>query len=331
MDNCDLEKLSVSAGSLHPDFTPEVTDYTVTVESGVDAVTVDVVTSDCAASHYMLSGDGSSLISLSDGLNRVDVEVVAEDGTLKTYRVDITRLSAKVSQLRALTVDGDVLLHPAFTSNVYEYKSEWRHSGIVPFHCEAVTLCPEVQDRRITVTVNGTDASRRVPVNFGDTALQISVRSADGSNSQVYTVLVTRELVPLPVTFTDGKQQLDYECPVSLSAFYRPVSISHSDPKQTLSRPYSEMLARRPRVDPLSACPLGDGWKVVERDLDGEMSAAPVKCFFVYRGKAVEGLSGAQLLWRKGSSWFVLKVRGWGDCLKLEREEEGNCLQDTAQ
>lgn len=47
------------------------------------------------------------------------------------------------------------------------------------------------------------------------------------SNCQVYTVLVTRELIPMAVTFTDGKQQLDYECPVSLSAFYRPVSINH--------------------------------------------------------------------------------------------------------
>lgn len=44
---------------------------------------------------------------------------------------------------------------------------------------------------------------------------------------QVYTVLVTRELFPMAVTFTDEKQQLDYECPVSLTAFYRPVSINH--------------------------------------------------------------------------------------------------------
>lgn len=44
---------------------------------------------------------------------------------------------------------------------------------------------------------------------------------------QVYTVVVTRELLSMAVTFTDGKQQLDYECPVSLSAFYRPVSINH--------------------------------------------------------------------------------------------------------
>lgn len=60
-----------------------------------------------------------------------------------------------------------------------------------------------------------------------------------------------------------------------------------SDPKHIFSRPYIEMLARRSKVDPLSDCPLGDGWKVVELDLDRKMSDAPVKCFFAYRG-AVE-------------------------------------------
>lgn len=59
-----------------------------------------------------------------------------------------------------------------------------------------------------------------------------------------------------------------------------------SDPKHIFSRPYIEMLARRSKVDPLSDCPLGDGWKVVELDLDRKMSAFLVKCFFTYRGEA---------------------------------------------
>ncbi|XP_061601139.1 uncharacterized protein LOC133463560 [Cololabis saira] len=100
----------------------------------------------------------------------------------------------------------------------------------------------------------------------------------------MYTVLVTRELIPMPVTFTDGKQQLDYECPVSLSAFYRPVSIHGSEPKSVFSRPYIEMLARRSKVDPLSNCPLVDSWTVPEMGLDKMMSVSPVKCFFHYRG-----------------------------------------------
>lgn len=58
-------------------------------------------------------------------------------------------------------------------------------AGIVPFHCSAVALLPKVPDRNIKVTVNGGDSSQQVPLNFGDTMVEISVRSADGSNSQV--------------------------------------------------------------------------------------------------------------------------------------------------
>ncbi|XP_078128958.1 uncharacterized protein LOC144532203 [Sander vitreus] len=278
MDNCDLEKLSVSGGKLHPAFTPQVIDYKVTVESNVNKVTLDLNTSDCGASYSILFGDGSSTIILNVGLNRVEVEVVAEDGTIKKYCVEITRLSAKIAELSNLALEGDIPLQPAFCTKIYEYNS------IVPFHCNAVTLLPKVPDKNIKVTVNREDSSQPVPLNFGDTVVEISVCSADGSNSQVYTVLVTRELIPMAVTFTDEKQRLDYECPVSLTALYRPISINHSDPKHIFSRPYIEMLARRSKVDPLSDCPLGDGWKVVELDIDKKMSAARVKCFFTYRG-----------------------------------------------
>ncbi len=58
-------------------------------------------------------------------------------------------------------------------------------AGIVPFHCSAVALLPKVPDKNIKVTVNGEDSSKPVPLNFGDTVVEISLRSADGSNSQV--------------------------------------------------------------------------------------------------------------------------------------------------
>ena len=55
MDNCDLEKLSLSGGTLHPAFTPQVIDYKVTVESNVDKVTLDLNASDCGASYSIVS------------------------------------------------------------------------------------------------------------------------------------------------------------------------------------------------------------------------------------------------------------------------------------
>lgn len=61
-------------------------------------------------------------------------------------------------------------------------------TGLVPFHCEAVTLAASVPDRNIKVSVNGADSSQSVLLNYGDTMVDISVCSADGTNSQVEDV-----------------------------------------------------------------------------------------------------------------------------------------------
>lgn len=168
MDNCDLEKLCVSAGKLRPSFTPEVTDYKVTVESSVNEVTLDVMTSDCGASYsivsklyafyfsiqvsfasnlalwclFQLFGDRSNTITLKDGLNRVGIEVVAEDGTIKKYSVEITKLSAKIAELSNLALEGDISLHPAFCSNVFEYNSEYSLSVLnKKLYVKCIILC----------------------------------------------------------------------------------------------------------------------------------------------------------------------------------------------
>ena len=71
-------------------------------------------------------GDGSSTIKLNDGLNMVEIEVVAEDGTIKKYCVEITKLSAKIAELSHLALEGDFPLHPAFCTKIYEYNSEYK-------------------------------------------------------------------------------------------------------------------------------------------------------------------------------------------------------------
>lgn len=73
---------------------------------------------------FQLSGDGTRTVKLNNGPNRVEIEVVAENGTTKKYNVEITKLSAKIAELSDLTVGGNLLLLPAFSSRVYEYHCE---------------------------------------------------------------------------------------------------------------------------------------------------------------------------------------------------------------
>lgn len=57
MDNCDLEKLSLSVGTLQPDFSPKVTNYKVAVDSSVTKVILDLATSDYSASYSIVSNN----------------------------------------------------------------------------------------------------------------------------------------------------------------------------------------------------------------------------------------------------------------------------------
>lgn len=85
----------------------------------------------CTTFYFVLQlgGNRSKNIQLTVGLNKVEIEVVAEDGTVKIYCVKITRLSAKVAELSNLALEGDVPLDRAFSSKIYEYNSECRRSS----------------------------------------------------------------------------------------------------------------------------------------------------------------------------------------------------------
>ncbi|XP_023698493.2 uncharacterized protein [Paramormyrops kingsleyae] len=278
MDNCDLEKITISVGTLEPPFQPSITRYKVTVPSNINQVTLNLQTSDCGASYRIRFGNGSNVLKVDDGMNQVDIEVVAEDGTSQIYSIEVIKLSASTAKLEDLIVSPDTKLQPTFSANMYEY------SCMANFDCDAITILPKIPDENMRVSVNGTDMPGLIHLAVGDTRIETKVCSADGTKSQVYTVLVTRREIPLAFTFNDVKDRLEYECPVSLTAFYRPVSISPSEPKHIFSSPYIDMLTRRSKVNPLNELPLTESWRAPELDLDKRMSAALVQCPFHYRG-----------------------------------------------
>ncbi|KAG9275063.1 hypothetical protein AMEX_G9539 [Astyanax mexicanus] len=154
----------------------------------------------------------------------------------------------------------------------------------VSFDCLRVSVGAQVPDPCMQITVREACSSGSVSLNAGDTLIPVQVTSPDGANSQVYTVMVTREQIPVAVSFCDVRDQMAFECPVSLNALYRPVSINQSDSKAVFSSPYIDMLTRRSKVHPFTERPLGDSWRVEETELDSRMSNTSVNCCFTHRG-----------------------------------------------
>ena len=93
--NSALSSLTVSAGTLTPAFDPAITEYTLSLPSQSDRLTITANPSDSRAT---VQGDGD--ISLQDGETSLSVVVTAEDGSAKTYTITV-----QVAQAPTLFLD----------------------------------------------------------------------------------------------------------------------------------------------------------------------------------------------------------------------------------
>ena len=93
--NNALSSLTVSAGTLTPAFDPAITEYTLSLPSQSDRLTITANPSDSRAT---VQGDGA--ISLQDGETSLSVVVTAEDGSAKVYTITV-----QVAQAPTLFLD----------------------------------------------------------------------------------------------------------------------------------------------------------------------------------------------------------------------------------
>lgn len=93
--NNALSSLTVSVGTLTPAFDPAITEYTLSLPSRFDRLTITANPSDSRAT---VQGDGD--ISLQDGETSLSVVVTAEDGSAKAYTITV-----QVAQAPTLFLD----------------------------------------------------------------------------------------------------------------------------------------------------------------------------------------------------------------------------------
>lgn len=85
--NAYLKSLSVSTGTMTPEFSPEVTSYTITVDEDVEKINVTCSTDDANAKVVEAGG----FKGLQPGSNDAVITVQAADGTKCTYELTIIR------------------------------------------------------------------------------------------------------------------------------------------------------------------------------------------------------------------------------------------------
>lgn len=88
-DNANLKSLVPSRGTLTPKFSPDVTDYTISVSNSVESLSLSATTEDADAK-TTISGKNA----LQVGKNTRTITVTAPNGNIKKYTVVINRAAA---------------------------------------------------------------------------------------------------------------------------------------------------------------------------------------------------------------------------------------------
>lgn len=102
---------------------------------------------------------------------------------------------------------------------------------------------------------------------------------------QTYIIDVFRVPLPRYVKFMDPKKAWEFECPISLSPLYRPITIKDSHPKNTYSAPFIDSMTRTSKVDPLTGQPLPSDWRIVDREIEKSMSEQLATIPLTYGGE----------------------------------------------
>ena len=196
--NANLSNLTLSSGTLMPDFAATTTSYEVDVEALTDSVTVTPTTADAQATVTVNgtpvdSGTASGDIALTENnVTRITVAVTAADGTpTQTTTIDVTRPLSDNANLSGLTISSGTLT-PVFAVGTTDYRVDVGNA------VDSVTVTPATEHAGATVTVNGTpvasgSASGDIALIEGDTTtIAVVVTAADGVTTKAYAIEVRR-------------------------------------------------------------------------------------------------------------------------------------------
>ena len=194
--NAGLTDLAISEGTLSPTFSEGTKDYTATVPNDVTSITVTPVTTDPTATvtvngEVVPSGTPTNKLPLVVGENEITTVVTAQDGTINTYTVIVTREPSTDAGLADITVS-EGTLSPAFDVDTKGYTVD------VPNATDSIVITPTSKDpdAKVEMIIDGktiTDNTAPIDLKVGDNVVTVLVTAPDGTTQETYTVVVTRE------------------------------------------------------------------------------------------------------------------------------------------
>ena len=165
--NNNLSNLSSQLVDL--EFDPATLNYDVTVESNITSLNLTATPQHNKAT-FKIIGDENFKV----GMNVVKVEVTAEDGSKKTYTINVNRLGSSNNNLRTITIE-DVDFE--FDRNILNYTIDITDKNI-----DSLQIEYELEDENSTVEIIGNEN-----LTPGKNVIKIIVTSEDGER-KTYTI-----------------------------------------------------------------------------------------------------------------------------------------------
>lgn len=141
--NCNLVSLQVTPGTLEPEFSYDVTEYTVNLEEDETSIVVSAEVEDSTASTNVTGAD-----ELKPGSNAVKVIVTAENGAVKIYTINV--IVGDETTIASVEIDGknytfltDVLgvnVPEGYSSTTMQYK-DWEVLAFQSPNKKIVLVC----------------------------------------------------------------------------------------------------------------------------------------------------------------------------------------------
>lgn len=191
--NANLSNLGIKPNDFSG-FKAATTTYNVTVPSDVEEIEVYATAQDSKAK---VSGTGKKQLEM--GNNTATVTVTAEDGTKKTYTINIARKESEedaeekneetnTEEIQAEGLSelkiGDLKLSPNFETNVYEYAVKYIGEDT------KLDIITTATNPEYIVEITGNEDLKE-----GENIVTILVSDAEGNNVATYQVTVNKSLV----------------------------------------------------------------------------------------------------------------------------------------
>jgi hypothetical protein len=212
--NSKLAKITLSSGTLNPIFSKNVTNYDITLDKTVVSLKLTTQTEDPKAKISIYSKNfGFSLtdydIRLTPNQNKIELVVTAEDGSKKTYTINIK--PSQQSEAKSTNNNLDVLtltpgfLTPGFSNRVTQYELEESRGT------KELELNAKTQDEKSKIFIDGIELGNdvknlKISLDKGKETVEVKVVAENG-DKKIYKVDIQWEKQPpteLP-TFLDIK------------------------------------------------------------------------------------------------------------------------------